>query len=114
MLIDYVASDLAILALVSEHISRVHVLDQTLATVENLSERECKKQGIRALRKSMNFAENDNAMLELAALSTVCDLAPMAEGNRTLVRKGLRAIATTERPGLRALMKVARVDPAKS
>ena len=67
---------------------------------------------LRALRESMNFSENDNAMLELAALSTVCDLAPMAEGNRTLVRKGLRAIATTERPGLRALMKVARVDPA--
>jgi hypothetical protein len=49
VLIDYVASDLAILALASEHIGRVHVLEQTLATVENLSERECKKQDIEVI-----------------------------------------------------------------
>ena len=67
---------------------------------------------LRALREAMGFAENDSAMLELAALSTVCDLAPMVGGNRTLVREGLRAIAKTERPGLRALMEVARIDPA--
>ena len=49
VLIDYVASDLAILALASEHIGRVHVLEQTLTTVVNLSERECQKQGIEVI-----------------------------------------------------------------
>ena len=49
VLIDYVASDLAILALVSEHIGRVHVLEPTLATVANLSERECKEQCIEVI-----------------------------------------------------------------
>ncbi len=67
---------------------------------------------LRALRDALDFPENDSAMLELVALSTVCDLAPMVEGNRTLVRDGLRAIAKTERPGLRALLEVARIDPA--
>lgn len=67
---------------------------------------------LQALREAMDFPEDDGRMLELVALSTVCDLAPMVEGNRTLVRDGLRAIAKTERPGLRALMEVARIDPA--
>ena len=34
--------------------------------------------------------------------------------NRALVREGLRALARTRKPGLRALMEVARVDPARS
>ena len=67
---------------------------------------------LRALREAMDFPEDNGAMLELVALSTVCDLAPMVEGNRALVRDGLRAIAKTERPGLRALLEVARIDPA--
>ena len=33
--------------------------------------------------------------------------------NRTLVRRGLRALASTRKPGLRALMAVARVDPGR-
>ncbi len=49
VLIDYVASDLKILALASKHIGKVHVLKQTLATVEDLSERECKRHGIEVI-----------------------------------------------------------------
>jgi single-stranded-DNA-specific exonuclease len=50
--------------------------------------------------------------LDLAALGTVCDMAPLADENRRLVRTGLPALARTRRPGLRALMDVARVDRA--
>ena len=49
VLIDYVASDLKILALASKHIGKVHVLKQTLAIVEDLSERECKRHGIEVI-----------------------------------------------------------------
>ena len=52
------------------------------------------------------------AYLDLAALGTVCDMAPLADENRRLLRAGLPAIARTRRPGLRALMDVARVDPS--
>jgi len=38
---------------------------------------------------------------------------PLRGENRRLVRAGLRALATTKRPGLRALMKVSRADPAR-
>ncbi|HEY6395892.1 MAG TPA: single-stranded-DNA-specific exonuclease RecJ [Solirubrobacteraceae bacterium] len=50
--------------------------------------------------------------LELVALATVADLVPLRGENRTLVRAGLRALANTGRPGLRALMAVSRVDPS--
>jgi single-stranded-DNA-specific exonuclease len=51
--------------------------------------------------------------LELVALATVADVVPLIGENRTLVRRGLRALAATRRPGLRALMAVARVAPGR-
>jgi len=50
--------------------------------------------------------------LELVALATVADLMPLRGENRRLVREGLRALARTGNPGLRALMRSARVDPS--
>jgi single-stranded-DNA-specific exonuclease len=50
--------------------------------------------------------------IELVALATVADLVPLAGENRRLVREGLRALANTSKPGLRALIEVARVDPS--
>jgi single-stranded-DNA-specific exonuclease len=50
--------------------------------------------------------------IELVALATVADLVPLVGENRRLVRTGLRALARTAKPGLRALMEVAQVDPS--
>ena len=49
--------------------------------------------------------------LDLVALATVADVVPLRGENRRLVRAGLRALAGTRKPGLRALMELARVDP---
>jgi single-stranded-DNA-specific exonuclease len=51
--------------------------------------------------------------LDLVALATIADVVPLLGENRTLVRRGLRALAGTAKPGLRALMSVAGVDPGK-
>ena len=51
--------------------------------------------------------------LDLAALATVCDLVPLRDENRRIVRDGLRALARTEKPGLRSLMAVAAVEPGE-
>jgi single-stranded-DNA-specific exonuclease len=51
--------------------------------------------------------------LDLVALATIADVVPLLGENRALVRAGLRALAGTAKPGLRALMRVARVDPGK-
>ncbi len=50
------------------------------------------------------------AMLDLVALATVADVAPLTGVNRALVRQGLKVLARRERPGLRALADVARMD----
>jgi single-stranded-DNA-specific exonuclease len=52
-----------------------------------------------------------DADLDLVALATVADVVSLTGENRRLVRDGLRTMARTERPGLRALMRVAQVDP---
>jgi single-stranded-DNA-specific exonuclease len=49
--------------------------------------------------------------LDLVALATVADVVPLVGENRTLVRRGLKALAATRKPGLRALMAVAGVSP---
>lgn len=53
--------------------------------------------------------------LDLVALATVADVSPLNGENRVLTRAGIRALAETRRPGLRALMDVAgvngRIDP---
>jgi len=50
--------------------------------------------------------------LDLVALATIADVVPLVDENRSLALAGLRRLATTTRPGLRALMHAARVDPA--
>jgi single-stranded-DNA-specific exonuclease len=50
--------------------------------------------------------------LDLVALATIADVVPLVGENRSLAIAGLRALARTQKPGLRALMQVARVDPA--
>lgn len=53
------------------------------------------------------------ADLDLVALATIADCVPLAGENRRLVRSGLLALGRTEKAGLRALMRVAKVDPTR-
>jgi single-stranded-DNA-specific exonuclease len=46
--------------------------------------------------------------LDLVALATIADVVPLQGENRALARRGLRALAGTAKPGLRALLAVAR------
>ncbi len=50
------------------------------------------------------------AMLDLVALATVADVAPLTGVNRAFVRQGLAIMARRRRPGLVALSDVARLD----
>ncbi|HLZ69268.1 MAG TPA: single-stranded-DNA-specific exonuclease RecJ [Dehalococcoidia bacterium] len=52
--------------------------------------------------------------LDLVALSTVCDMAPLVGENRALVRQGLKALQRTSRPGIVALAEAAGADLAKA
>ncbi len=50
--------------------------------------------------------------LDLVALATVADVAPLVGVNRAFVRQGLKIMATRQRPGLVALADIARLDSA--
>ena len=59
------------------------------------------------------FGGNENAvfeLLDLVALATVADIAPLRGENRVLVRYGLRLLSETRNPGLRALIRSAGLD----
>lgn len=52
-------------------------------------------------------------LLDLVALGTVCDVVGLVDENRTFVYWGLQVLTKTRRPGLKALMAVAGVEPEK-
>ena len=52
-------------------------------------------------------------LLDLVALGTVCDVVRLEDENRMHVYWGLQVLAKTRRPGLKALMAVAGVEPDK-
>ncbi|HWT91862.1 MAG TPA: single-stranded-DNA-specific exonuclease RecJ [Solirubrobacteraceae bacterium] len=60
--------------------------------------------------ESTEHADED---LDLVALATIADVVPLIDENRRLVRQGLRAFASTRKPGLRALLRAARCDPSR-
>jgi len=48
--------------------------------------------------------------LDLVAVGTIADMAPLTGVNRILVREGLKVLSKTSRPGLRALKEIAGID----
>jgi single-stranded-DNA-specific exonuclease len=56
--------------------------------------------------------EDIDRHLDIVALATVADVVPLVDENRGLVAAGLKRLARTSKPGVRALMASAGVDPA--
>ena len=67
-----------------------------------------------ALTSSKASGFNLDTLLDLVALGTVADLAPLVGENRILVRRGLKQIRQTERQGLYSLANVAEIPIGKT
>jgi len=63
-----------------------------------------------ALRAEMGSKLDIRAWLDLVAIGSIADVAPLDGDNRVLVRAGLAALRRAERPGMRALMELIGVD----
>ncbi len=63
-----------------------------------------------ALAKAGRPAPDPRDELDLAAIGTICDLAPLADENRILVHAGLQRLRERPRPGLVALARTAGFD----
>ncbi|MFZ5965041.1 single-stranded-DNA-specific exonuclease RecJ [Thalassococcus sp. BH17M4-6] len=68
----------------------------------------------RQMREAGTKGPDLMGLLDLVALATVADVAPLRGVNRALVRQGLRVMAQRVRPGLVALSDIARLDTAPS
>jgi len=68
----------------------------------------------RSLRNRGETGPDLVAMLDLVALATVADVAPLIGFNRALVRQGLTVMANRARVGLVALSDIARMNSAPS
>ncbi|MCK0149765.1 single-stranded-DNA-specific exonuclease RecJ [Marivita sp. S6314] len=66
----------------------------------------------RQLREAGTQGPDLMQMLDLVALATVADVAPLRGVNRALVRQGLKVMARRARPGLVALSDVGRLESA--
>ncbi|NRP12267.1 Single-stranded-DNA-specific exonuclease RecJ [Aliiroseovarius sp. xm-m-379] len=66
----------------------------------------------RMLREAGRTGPDLISMLDLVALGTVADVAPLIEANRALVRQGLKIMARRARPGMVALADVSGMNEA--
>jgi single-stranded-DNA-specific exonuclease len=66
-----------------------------------------------ALALTRSLGGNENvvySMLDLVALATIADIAPLRGENRVFVRYGLRLLNEAHRPGIRAMIRAAGLD----
>lgn len=66
----------------------------------------------RQLRVAGRSSPDLMGLLDLVALASVADVAPLIGVNRAFVRQGLRVMARRERPGLRALCDISHLTEA--
>lgn len=52
-------------------------------------------------------------LLEMAGIATVCDIMPLKDENRIIVKKALEYLKDSQNPGLQALMAVNELEPSK-
>lgn len=70
---------------------------------------------VQALQTTLDGLEHgqEKWLLDLVALGTVCDVVTLQDENRMHVYWGLEVMKRTRRPGLKALMAVAGIEPEK-
>jgi single-stranded-DNA-specific exonuclease len=110
--IDF-AHDLGVDVIVTDHHEPTGTKPNALAIIHTtqLSGAGVSWMLAREVQKISNFKFQISNLLELVAIGTVADLIPLTGPNRSLVKFGLEQLRKTQRPGLIALMRIARVDP---
>jgi single-stranded-DNA-specific exonuclease len=66
-----------------------------------------------AVRAELGKALDLRPLLDLVAIGTIADVAPLDRDNRALVRAGLKVLSEARRPGVRALLQLAELEPGQ-
>ena len=64
-------------------------------------------------RAYKRVSEDEIDLLDLVAIGTIADIAPLLGENHTFVRRGMERLNATRKPGLRALIHNANLQPGK-
>ncbi len=64
-----------------------------------------------AVRAELGRPLDLRPLLDLVAIGTIADVAPLDGDNRSLVRAGLKVLSEARRPGVRALLELAKIEP---
>ncbi len=88
------------------------------ASVDCMAERTVEKTAgengnVAHIKTTQELGNVLEELLEFAALATVCDVMELRDENRIIVKEGLRRLRNSRNEGIRALMEVNGVDPAK-
>lgn len=67
-----------------------------------------------AVRAELGHALDLRPLLDLVAIGTIADVAPLHGDNRALVRAGLKVLGEARRPGIRALLELAKIEPGSA
>ena len=114
--IDY-ANSLGIETIITDHHEPMDMLPSALAVVD-LKRKDNKYpfkslagvgvvfKLIQALGNRLNMGENSYLKyLDIVCLGTISDIVPLVDENRVIAKLGLKLVAVTKNPGLRALLK---------
>jgi single-stranded-DNA-specific exonuclease len=63
-----------------------------------------------AVRAELGRTIDLKSVLDLVAIGTIADVAPLVDDNRALVRSGLALLSEARRPGVRAMFELARIE----
>jgi len=66
-----------------------------------------------ALYRTYDQTAQEQVLLDLVAIGSIADIAPLLGENHTLVRLGIEQLNRTENAGLRALIRMANLQPGK-
>lgn len=64
-------------------------------------------------RAHKRSTEQELELLDLVAIGTIADIAPLLGENHTLVRLGMQRLNATHKPGLKALIRAANLQPGR-
>ncbi|MBF0487043.1 MAG: single-stranded-DNA-specific exonuclease RecJ [Nitrospirae bacterium] len=66
--------------------------------------------GVALMLSAALLCRLDKGLLDMAALGTIADVAPLTGENRLIVKDGLKVLRDSRRPGLRALIKCSGIN----
>jgi single-stranded-DNA-specific exonuclease len=112
-----IAKELGLDLIITDHHEPGPVLPEALAIIHpKLPDsiypfRELAGVGVALKLAHALYGELPEHLLEIAVIGTIADLVSLKDENRLIAKKGLEKLKVTKNKGLRAILKVAGVDP---